>query len=159
MTTIAPSRQGPVARTATPRRAALSERLLAAALAVACLAMLTTGALLDADPAGHGTHTSLGLAPCPWPVLFDKPCPTCGMTTAVTHAASAEPIQAILAQPFGALIALAAATAFWLAAATALTGIRLSPYASLLLRPTAMIVVAALFAAAWLFKMLTFSPA
>ncbi len=145
--------------TPTPRRAPLSERALAAAVALACLALLLTGARLTPDPTGHGTHTTLGMAPCPWPILFDKPCPTCGMTTAVTHAAHAEPVQALLAQPFGALIALAAATIFWLAGATAVAGARLSPYASLVLRPRAMIAIAFLFAAAWVFKILTFSGA
>ncbi len=39
---------------------------------------------LKPDPAGHGTHQSLGLPPCPSVLLFDRPCPGCGLTTSWT---------------------------------------------------------------------------
>ena len=34
------------------------------------------------DPRGLGTHQQLGLPPCTFRVLFGRPCPACGMTTA-----------------------------------------------------------------------------
>lgn len=36
---------------------------------------------LTPDPRGLGTHQQLGLPPCSMRVLFDLPCPSCGMTT------------------------------------------------------------------------------
>lgn len=42
------------------------------------------GLLLPPDPAGHGTHQKLGLPPCPSVLLFDRPCPGCGLTTSWT---------------------------------------------------------------------------
>lgn len=36
---------------------------------------------LTPDPRGLGTHQQLGLPPCSMRVLFDLPCPGCGMTT------------------------------------------------------------------------------
>lgn len=39
---------------------------------------------LHPDPQGHGTHTQLGLPPCPSVLLFSRPCPGCGLTTSFT---------------------------------------------------------------------------
>jgi hypothetical protein len=39
---------------------------------------------LTPNVAGHGTHQSLGLPPCPSVLLFDRPCPGCGLTTSWT---------------------------------------------------------------------------
>ena len=36
---------------------------------------------LTPDPRGLGTHQQLGLPPCSMRMLFDIPCPSCGMTT------------------------------------------------------------------------------
>ncbi len=48
-------------------------------------AVLTTiGAFLKPDSSGHGTHQQLGLPPCPSVLLFDRPCPGCGLTTSWT---------------------------------------------------------------------------
>ena len=38
-------------------------------------------AVLRPDPSHHGTHTQLGLPPCPAVLLFHRPCPGCGLTT------------------------------------------------------------------------------
>lgn len=42
------------------------------------------GLLLKPDTQGHGTHQRLGLPPCPSVILFDRPCPGCGLTTSWT---------------------------------------------------------------------------
>jgi hypothetical protein len=42
-------------------------------------------ASMSPDPRGFGTHQSLGFPPCTFQVLFDIPCPSCGMTTSFAH--------------------------------------------------------------------------
>jgi hypothetical protein len=39
---------------------------------------------LTPSSAEHGTHQQLGLPPCPSVLLFDRPCPGCGLTTSWT---------------------------------------------------------------------------
>ena len=58
------------------------------------------------DSRGVGTHEQLGLLPCFTHALTGFPCPFCGMTTAVTHAARGEWAEAFVVQPAGALIGL-----------------------------------------------------
>lgn len=40
--------------------------------------------VLEPSEAGWGTHRQIGLPPCASVVLFDRPCPGCGMTTSWT---------------------------------------------------------------------------
>lgn len=112
----------PAAPTAALASRSRGHRLGALALAIASLAVLVAGASLEPDAAGHGTHTQLGMPPCGWAVLLGRPCPTCGMTTAVSLAAHARPIDAFLAQPAGALIAVVLAAGFWVCLYVAATG-------------------------------------
>lgn len=42
------------------------------------------GLMLKPDVHGHGTHQRLGIPPCPSVLLFDRPCPGCGLTTSWT---------------------------------------------------------------------------
>lgn len=107
------------------RRSSVRDRVWAACVAVACLAVLVIGAGLRPAGAGHGTHEQLGLPSCGWVSSFGKPCPTCGMTTAVSHAARGEFVSAALTQPAGLGIALLASALFWLGAHEAATGSRL----------------------------------
>jgi len=97
-------------------------RLGALGIALACLAILITGAALDPDPSGLGTHQQLGLSPCPWMLAYAVPCPTCGMTTAVSCAAHGSILRAFATQPAGALFAVAIATLAWGALHAAATG-------------------------------------
>lgn len=49
------------------------------------LAVTLIGTLyLEPSSAGHGTHTQLGLPKCYSVVMFDRPCPGCGLTTSWT---------------------------------------------------------------------------
>jgi hypothetical protein len=57
-------------------------RLAVAAAAIGFLAPLVVARCLVPDPRGLGTHQQLGLPPCTFRVLFGRPCPACGMTTA-----------------------------------------------------------------------------
>ena len=72
----------------------------------AFLGMAVVGFLLEPDERGYGTHEALGLAPCLFVELWDLPCPGCGVTTAVAHAARGDLLASLLAQPFGLALAL-----------------------------------------------------
>lgn len=63
----------------------------------------TTGfaAYLTPNPAGHGTHTQLGLNACPSTLLFSRPCPGCGLTTSFSAVVHGNPELAIRSHAFG----------------------------------------------------------
>jgi hypothetical protein len=65
---------------------ATSRRDLAGSLTLSTVWVFVTvvGLLLRPDVHGHGTHQRLGLPPCPSVLLFDRPCPGCGLTTSWT---------------------------------------------------------------------------
>ncbi len=120
--------------------------------------MLVVGAVLAPDSAGHGTHTQLGLPPCAFAVALGKPCATCGMTTAVSTAASGNLTKALAVQPFGAGIAIAAASAFWISLYSAVSGSRVWKAAVPLLRTRPMLVVVGLLLASWVYKIIVWNP-
>lgn len=64
------------------------------------------GLSLHPDPSGHGTHTQLGLPPCPSVLLFNRPCPGCGLTTSFTAFLHGDLPFALNAHPFGPLLYL-----------------------------------------------------
>lgn len=97
-------------------------RLAASGLALSCLAILMMGAALDPDPSGLGTHEQLGLTPCPWLLAYGLPCPTCGMTTAVSSAAHGAILRSFGVQPAGAVFAISVAALMWGALHAAATG-------------------------------------
>jgi len=137
--------------------ASLNARFIAGAVAALCLALLVTASKLDPDTHGHGTHEQLGLTPCAWPVLFDLPCPACGMTTACAHAADLEFASAFATQPMGAMVAIAAAVTFWIALHTAFTGSRsLTAFASVFAGKGAIVLIGGLIAA-WVYKIVTWT--
>jgi hypothetical protein len=75
-------------------------------LLVVATAVVVTAALLTPNPAGHGTHTQLGLPPCGFIVLTGYPCPGCGLTTCFSAMAHFDPIAAAAANPFGVMLFL-----------------------------------------------------
>jgi len=137
--------------TAGPLRA--GGRLAALALALACLAVLLTAARLRPDPRGHDTHTQLGIPRCLWMARFERPCPTCGMTTSFAHMADGNTAAAFRTQPAGATAALACAAAFWGALHAAVRGARWDRVLSWLVRPAVLWAVGALFFLAWAYKL------
>lgn len=93
---------------ARDRRSPEHWTLLAVALA-ALAGLVLLGLALEPAPEGHGTHEALGLPPCGAMALFGVPCPGCGVTTAMVHAARGELATALAVQPLGLLLALAIA--------------------------------------------------
>ncbi len=124
-------------------------RLGAIATAGGAGAVLVTAALLKPSAAGHGTHTQLGLPDCLWAQTFGKPCGTCGMTTAFSHAANAEFGAAFATQPFGAGLAIVTAAVFWGGVHGAATGAPLERVFGPLLRGRWLLVLLVAFLGAW----------
>lgn len=103
-------------------------RLLWGLAAIAAFSLLLLAAYLRPAGEGLGTHEQLGLPPCGWIMAADMPCPSCGMTTAFSHAADGNLLGSFRAQPMGALLALGTAVIVIAAGWTALSGSRLGPF-------------------------------
>lgn len=127
----------------------LTDRVISACVAALCLAVLIVAARISPDAAGHGTHTQLGLPPCGFAMAFNRPCPTCGMTTSFSHAVRGEFGRAFAAQPFGAMLAMSASIVFWMCLHTAVTGSRVAAMLMNLLQPRPLWVIAGLALAGW----------
>ena len=153
-----PAAQTRAERTA-PLRSGPGERLACGIVATGSLGVLATAAWMNPSTRGHGTHTQIGLPPCSWAIWFDKPCPTCGMTTAFSHAGEAQWGASFLTQPAGAVLAIGTATAFWLAVHAAATGSRVGPMAAWLVRPRTVTLLGAGLIAAWVYKIVTWGGA
>ncbi len=61
---------------------------------------------LSPDPRGFGTHQQFGLPECTVRLMFDRPCPGCGMTTCFSHFVRGEFVAAARANPAGLLLAV-----------------------------------------------------
>ena len=61
----------------------------------------SVGIYLHPSSHGHGTHQQLGLPPCPSVLMFNRPCPGCGLTTSWTALIHGEFITSFRAHPLG----------------------------------------------------------
>jgi len=61
---------------------------------------------LTPSASGHGTHTELGLPPCPSVLFLHRPCPGCGLTTSFTATVHGQFGAAFHAHPLGPLLYL-----------------------------------------------------
>jgi hypothetical protein len=80
-----------------PRKAVVNQAIWFGSWVV----VTTIGAVLSPDKSGHGTHQELGLPPCPSVLLFDRPCPGCGLTTSWTALIHGHIAEAFHAHPLG----------------------------------------------------------
>jgi Protein of unknown function (DUF2752) len=71
-------------------------------------ALLIIARLLRPSVDGVGTHRQLGLPPCAFLHFTGIPCPGCGLTTSVAHAARLHFYESIITQPFGLIVFIAA---------------------------------------------------
>lgn len=62
------------------------------------------GILLQPSASGHGTHQELGLPPCPCVLIFNRPCPGCGLTTSFSALLHGRFRDAFKAHFFGPLL-------------------------------------------------------
>lgn len=70
------------------------------------LVVTAIGIGLSPQRMGHGTHTQLGLPPCPTAVIFNRPCPGCGLTTSWTAFLHGDFALAFSAHPIGPFLYL-----------------------------------------------------
>lgn len=138
-----------------PARASRSDRIFAGLVAVGSLGVLTLASVLTPSASGFGTHEQMGMTACTWAAAFDKPCPTCGMTTAFAHAADGDVLASFAAQPFGAVLALLTATVFWGSLHVAATGSQLGLLAGRMLGSRTLWIAGAMAIAAWGYKIMT----
>ncbi len=136
-------------------RAGGAARLGALAVLVGCVGLLAASAWLTPAAAGHGTHEGLGLPPCAWAQTFDKPCMTCGMTTAFAYAADGDLLDSARTQPLGFVLAVVTAAIAWGAGHVALTGSMLGRAAQRVLNARFLWGSLALLFAAWAYKFVT----
>ncbi len=135
----------------------VNERVSALLASVACISLLIVAAWLTPASPGHGTHTQLGLPPCPWPATVGGPCPTCGMTTAFALAADGRFLASFLTQPFGFILAVLAACGFWAGLHIAATGSPAGRIYGKLLLPRVVWTLVGLALASWAYKWATWS--
>lgn len=138
-----------------PLRASFWSRVFSACIAIACIAVLTTGAWLTPSDEGHGTHTALGLKPCLWAVTLDKPCMTCGMTTSFAEAGEGRWVSSFLTQPMGSFLVLLTSVVFWGALVQTISGARIGTMIQPALRPRVFIVLGIMLLLAWGYKVMT----
>jgi hypothetical protein len=126
-------------------------RAVAGGIAAAALTVLLLAAWVDPNPAGHGTHTQLGLPPCGFELATRLPCATCGMTTAFAHAANGDFVASFVTQPAGLVLAVLTAVAVLVGGYIAATAADPRPLARLWTART-VIAMAGLVVAAWAYK-------
>lgn len=128
------------------------QRLIALPVFGGCLALLMIAAALHPDGQGHGTHEQMGLPACSVQMFSGHPCPSCGMTTAFSHAVRGQLLTAFTVQPAGTLLALATMAGLCVSAYVLATGAEMT-WLRRLRRWRTLIVVAAVVGAAWAYKL------
>lgn len=103
-------------------RLSIQGRLVALGIALGCLALLSTAALLVPSRDGAGSHTELGLPPCQFLQRTGIPCPSCGMTTSWTWFVRGNLAASLYVQPMGTALAMLAVFTFWTGLYVAITG-------------------------------------
>jgi hypothetical protein len=81
------------------------------AFAVGLVAMFVTAVRINPyDDAGRpltmGAHTRIGMPPCEFYVMFDKPCPSCGLTTSFSLLMHGDVWGSLKANSVGTLMAI-----------------------------------------------------
>lgn len=72
------------------------------------VAVVFIGLMTNPDPRGFGTHEQLGFGACQFREWLNAPCPTCGVTTSVSHLTHGHPTESWQTQPLGIVLTLTA---------------------------------------------------
>jgi hypothetical protein len=139
---------------ASPKRADGSTRVTSAIVAMFATAILVVAWVLQPSADGLGTHRQLGLPACGWIASADLPCPTCGMTTAFSHAAHGDLPSSFRAQPLGMMLAVGTAIVALAGVWTACSGSMLAPFLAAMLGPRLGWTLGVLLLLAWGWKIL-----
>lgn len=137
------------------QRVGTFHRAIAAAVAMACLAVLVTAVSIRPNRSGMETHRQLGLAECQFLRTSGIPCPSCGMTTSFSWFVRGNVIASLYVQPMGTLLAAGAALTFWTALYIAATGKPLHRLMNLLPASYYVLIPMAVGIAAWGWKIFT----
>jgi hypothetical protein len=84
------------------------DRIRYLVVAGSSIALLLIARLLRPSVDGVGTHRQLGLPPCAFLHFTSVPCPSCGLTTSVAHAARLHFYESVITQPFGLVVFISA---------------------------------------------------
>lgn len=141
---------------AWPRRATAGERVAAAVVSACFLVVLGLAAWLEPAAGGVGTHEQLGMEPCVWLMAVGQPCPTCGMTTAFSHAAEGDLLASLHTQPFGAVLAVLSAAGFWASLHVAAAGSNVGRLIGNMLGTRTVVLGVGALLAAWVYKLAYF---
>ena len=120
--------------------------------AVLSVTLLLIARLLRPSADGVGTHRQLGLPPCAFLHFTGVPCPSCGLTTSVAHAARLHFYESITTQPFGLVIFISAALCIPLSIFLWRRGIPWSRLKSSLGGNLVIYLTIAIFILSWLYK-------
>lgn len=132
--------------------ATAGHRALAMLVAAGLLGLLAVAAWLDPAAEGVGTHRQLGMHACAVLTTTGRPCVTCGMTTAMSHAADGNFAGSFRAQPFGLALGVLAAVGVWVSLHVAATGSHLGPLVRRAMGARGVGVVVALLLVSWGYK-------
>lgn len=131
-------------------------RIIAAAVAMACLGVLSVAMVLSPAERGLGTHEQLNLPRCGWIAMMDFPCMTCGMTTSFSHAVRGEFLASLLAQPLGFLLAMGTAMTMLVAMHVTVTASNLLMFFGRLWNRHLIWFIGVLVLGAWVFKIVSY---
>lgn len=83
------------------------QRRIHLAIFLLIVGLFATARILTPNRQGFGTHTQLGLPPCPFHALTNHRCPTCGLTTSLAYLMDGQFTLSWKSHPLGPAIALA----------------------------------------------------
>jgi len=115
-------------------------------------ALLLVARLLRPSADGFGTHRQLGLPPCAFLHFTGIPCPSCGLTTSVAHAARLHLYESVITQPFGVVVFISAVLSIPLSIYFIYRRVSWSRLNRLRGRTPVIYLMIALFILSWLYK-------
>jgi hypothetical protein len=105
---------------------------------------------------GVGTHEQLGFPACGFLTLTGWPCPSCGLTTSITHLVHGNFTQSAIVQPFGVFLFVALASLFVYSLWAFVVGRPLSALTESVAFEKAQFILLAVLLVSWVYNILRF---